>query len=400
MRATFALLIIIIVLTASSCRQQQAPAMSGPPVVPVSVAPVTQESVPADLQVVGTVGASAVVQIKSQIAGELTKVYFTEGTNVKQGDPLFDIDARPYEDALHQAQAAVERDRAQITQAEATLERDHAQARFAESDAARQAELNKAGLTPRSTFDQAQATAASSRASDRADEASIETAKAALAADQAAVETARLNVSFCRIRAPLAGRTGNLLVHPGNLVKVNDVALVVINRIAPIFVDFSVPEENLGAIRRLNANHPLPVKVQQRDGPPAVASGYLSVIDNTVDSTTGGIHLKATFDNTGGLLWPGQFVNVTLTLDTRRDAALVPSEAVQSGQTGSFVYAVKKDHTVEIRPVVTGRAFENKIVIEKGVGPGDTVVTDGQMRLFPGAKIIAVDAPKQATEPQ
>jgi multidrug efflux system membrane fusion protein len=399
MRATSALL-FVIALTGISCRQQKAPAMSGPPVVPVSVAPVTRESVPTDLQVVGTVEASAIVQIKSQIAGELTKVYFTEGTTVNEGDPLFDIDERPYQDALQQAEAAVQRDRAQIAQAQAMLERDRAQASFAESDAARQTELNKAGLTPHSTFDQAQATATQSRASNRADEASIETAKASLASDQAAVETAKLNLGFCRIRAPLAGRTGNLLVHPGNLVKVNDVALVVIHRIAPIFVDFSVPEEHLSAIRRLNANHPLPVKVQQRDGSPGAASGYLSVIDNTVDSTTGAIHLKATFDNRDGLLWPGQFVNVTLTLDTRRDTALVPSEAVQAGQIGSFVYAVKKDRTVEIRPVVTGRAFENKIVIEKGVAPGDTVVTDGQMRLYPGAKIIAVDAPRQAIQPQ
>lgn len=373
--------------------------MSGPPVVPVSVAPVTSESVPTDLQVVGTVEASAIVQVKSQIAGELTKVYFTEGTTVKEGDPLFDIDARPYQDALQQAQAAVERDRAQIAQAQATLERDQAQSKFAESDAARQEELSKGGLTPHSTLDQAQATASASRASSRADQASIETAKAALAADQAAIETAKLNLSFCRIQAPIAGRTGNLLVHPGNLVKVNDVALVVIHRIAPIFVDFSVPEEHLAAVRRLNASHRLVVRVQPKDGI-ATASGYLSVIDNTVDSTTGGIHLKATFDNADGQLWPGQFVNVTLTLDTLRHAALVPSEAVQSGQMGSFVYAVKKDQSVEIRPVVPGRAFENKTVIEKGVAPGDTVVTDGQMRLFPGAKIIPVDAPKQATQQQ
>jgi len=393
-------LLTIIILAGSSCRQEKAPAMTGPPVVPVSVARVTEEPVPADLQVVGTVEASAIVQIKSQVAGELTKVYFTEGATVKQGDPMFDIDARPYQDALEQAQAAVARDRAQIAQAEANLERDRAQARYAESDAARQTELNKDGLTPRSTFDQAQATASSSRASDRADEAAIETAKAALAADQAAAESAKLNVSFCRIQAPLAGRTGNLLVHPGNLIKVNDVALVVIHRIAPIFVDFSVPEEHLNTIRRLNAQGPLPVKVAERDGTPATAGGHLAVIDNTVDSTTGQIHLKATFDNADALLWPGQFVNVTLTLDTRRDAAVVPAEAVQSGQMGYFVYAVKSDKTVEIRPVVTGRTFDNKIVIDKGVAPGDTVVTDGQMRLFPGAKIMAVDAPKPAATPQ
>ena len=185
-------------------------------------------------------------------------------------------------------------------------------------------------------------------------------------ADEAAVETAKLNLSYCEIHAPLAGRTGNLLVHPGNLVKVNDVPLVVIHQVSPIFVDFSVPEQHLGAIRRLSAAHKLAVSVSSQDDPGRTASGVLSVIDNTVDSTTGTIHLKATFEIEDGMLWPGQFVTAVLTLDTIRNATVIPSVAVQTGQQGSFVFTVKPDNTVAIKPVTVGRTFGDKVVIESG----------------------------------
>ena len=366
--------------------------MAGPPIVPVSVAKVSQESVPTEIRVVGTVEASAVVQVKSQVAGQLVGVHFNEGQNVSKGDLLFQIDPRPYEEALRQAQAAVERDKALIAQAEASLARDTAQAKYAESDFALQSELRKGGLTSRSQFDQSQSNADAARASARATNATIESSKAALNADQAAVGTALLNLGYCQIRAPISGRTGNLLVHAGNLVKVNDVALVVIHQVSPIFVDFSAPEQHLPAIRRLSAGgRRLPVRVESQDDPGKSTSGFLSVIDNTVDTATGTIHLKATFDNRDSLLWPGQFVNAILTLDTIQNATVVPAEAVQNGQSGQFVYAVKPGNMVEIRPVVTGRAFGSKMIIASGLAPGETVVTDGQMRLFPGAQIKPVD---------
>jgi multidrug efflux system membrane fusion protein len=378
-----------------ACKQNQqgkGPGMAGLPVVPVSVAKVTQESVPTEIRVVGTVDASAIVQVKSQIAGELVSVHFTEGQNVAKGELLFEIDPRPYQDALRQAQAAVERDQALIAQAEASLSRDKAQAKYAESDASLQAELRKGGLNSRSQFDQSQANADAARASARATQAGIESSKAALNADLAAVANAQLNLTFCQIHAPISGRTGNLLVHAGNLVKVNDVPLVVIHQVSPIFVNFSVPEQHLPAIRRLSAGgHRLAVRVVSQDDPGKSASGYLSVIDNAVDTTTGTIHLKATFDNRDSMLWPGQFVNAILTLDTIQNATVVPAEAVQTGQQGSFVYAVKPGNHVEIRPVTTGSAFGSKMVIASGLAPGETVVTDGQMRLFPGAQIKPVD---------
>ena len=368
--------------------------MMMPPVVPVSLGKATQESIPTEIRVIGTVGASAVVQIKSQIAGELTQVHFTEGQNVNKGDLLFQIDPRPYEDALRQAQAAVERDRAQVVQAEATLARDNANAKFAESDAKLQSDLRQGGLTSRSQFDQSQANADAAKASTRATQATINSARAALDADQAAVSAARLNLTYCEIHAPISGRTGNLLVHGGNLVKVNDVPLVVINQLSPIFVDFSVPEQHLPAIRRLSAHHRLAVQVVSKDDPGRSASGYLSVIDNAVDNTTGTIHLKATFDNRDGMLWPGQFVTAILTLDTIQNATVVPSVAVQNGQQGQYVYAVKPDNSVEIRPVKVERTLGNRIIVQSGVAPGDTVVVDGQMMLFPGAHVKPVDASK------
>jgi len=372
-------------------------AAAGPPVVPVSVAKVSEESVPTEIRVVGSVDASSVVQIKSQIAGQLVKVGFTEGQNVKQGDLMFVIDPRPYQDALEQAEAAVARDRAQIAQSEASLARDAAQAKYAESDAARNADLVKEGLTSQSQFDQSRNAANVSRETVRATSASIDSAKAALEADQAAAAAAKLNLSYCEIRAPISGRAGNLLVHAGNLVKVNDVALVILHQVEPIFVNFSVPEKHLAEIRQLQAVHPLEVQVYTTDDPAHAATGHLSVIDNTVDSTTGTIHLKAVFDNRDARLWPGQFVTAVLTLGTIRNATVVPAEAVQNSQQGQFVYVVKPDRKVDLRVVALGRSFGKSFVVEKGLAPGETVVTDGQLRLFPGAVVKPVESPKSET---
>jgi multidrug efflux system membrane fusion protein len=381
-------------LMLAGCKQEQGKAAAaGPPIVPVSVAKAVEEPVPTDLRVVGTVDASSIVQVKSQVAGQLERVAFTEGQNVRQGELLFVIDRRPFEDALRQTEAAVGRDKAMISQAEAMLARDAAQAKFAETDAARYAELSKAGVVSKSQYDQSRTSADVSREAARATQATIESSRAALEADNAAVAAARLNLSYCDIHAPISGRTGNLLVHAGNLIKVNDVPLVVIHQVMPVFVNFAVPEQHLAAIRRLSAAHKLPVGVYANDNPNYRADGLLTLIDNTVDSSTGTIKLKATFENKDGKLWPGQFVTVVLTLDTT-SSTVVPSEAVQNGQQGQFIYVVGADNHVAIRPVTAGRAFGKKMVIDKGIAPGDTVVIDGQLRLFPGAQIQAVDPGK------
>lgn len=392
-------LISLGLLGLSGCSKPEPVRTAGPPpATPVTVIPAVTEAVPTELRVVGSVEASAIVQVKSQIAGQLERVAFTEGQNVNKGDLLFVIDSRPYQEALRQAEAAVARDRALISQAEAAVARDTAQAQFAASDAARFAELSKAGVVSRSQADQSKTNADVSREAVRATQASIESARAALAADQAAVAAAKLNLSYCEIPAPISGRAGNLLVHSGNLVKVNDVPLVVIHQVTPVFVNFSVPEQHLATIRRLNAGRKLAVKATAKDNPGQPAIGRLAVIDNAVDTATGTIHLKAEFDNRNAALWPGQFVTTVLTLDTIQNAVVVPAEAVQAGQTGSFVYIVNAEHKAEARPVKPGLVFGEKMIVEHGIAAGENVVVDGHLRLAPGATVTLVEANKKALD--
>jgi multidrug efflux system membrane fusion protein len=384
-------------LILSACRSREVKSAGPPPPVPVTVALATEESVPEEIRAIGGVEPSATVQIKSQIAGELTAVHFTEGGNVQKGDLLIDIDSRPYQEALRQAEAATAKDRAQLQQSEANLGKDNAQLKNAEILAARYDSLRKEGVTSREQSEQMQTNMDSLRQSVRADQAAIESSRASVDTDIAAAEKAKLDLSYCQIRSPISGRAGNLLVHPGNLVKVSDVALVVINQIEPIFVSFGVPEQYLGDIRKNNSDSKLPVQVSLQEDAHKIAHGFLSVIDNTVDNTTGTIRLKATFDNRERVLWPGQLVNVGLTLDTLKNVTIVPAEAVQAGQQGQFVYVVKADKGVELRMVTVGRTLEKRIVLDKGVAAGETVVTDGQLLLYPGAHVIPVAA--ENTEP-
>jgi len=386
--------IFALALLAAGCGKQQAQAVGGMPPVPVSVAVAAQEAVPVQIRAIGTAEPSSTVQIKSQVAGELLSAHFTEGRDVNKDDLLFEIDARPYREALAQAEAALAKDQAQLVQAQANLARDTAQSKSAEADAYRYEQLAKEGVASQMQATQQRAAADAARESTHADQAAIESARASLESDRSAVARAKLDLGYCEIRSPVGGRTGNLLVHPGNLIKVNDVPLVVINQVAPIFVSFGVPEEQLNAIKQRSVGDKLAVQGSTDAAPGRVARGRLKVIDNAVDTNTGTIRLKAVFDNADRMLWPGQFVNVVLTLDTESNATVVPSEAVQDGQRGQFIVVVKADQTVEFRPVTVTRTIGRKAVIAKGVAPGETVVTDGQLRLFPGAKIQPVAASK------
>ena len=320
------------------------------------------------------------------------KVHFTEGGNVDKGALLFTIDPRPYQEALRQAEATLARDTAQMRQAEANLARDVAQSKFADADAARYENLLKEGVVSKTQNDQSRTNAETLHEAIKADRAAIESARATLDSDRSAIDRAKLELSYCEIRSPVSGRAGNLLVHAGNLVKVNDTALVVINQLAPIFVSFGVPEQYLAAIRANSANRKLPVDVSPQNDTTRTTRGFLSVVDNTVDTATGTIRLKATFSNEGRTLWPGQFVNAVLTLDTENNATTVPSEAVQAGQRGPMIYVVKPDQTVEPRVVTVAQTIGRKAIVATGVVPGETVVTDGQMRLYPGARIHPVPA--------
>jgi len=359
------------------------------------VAVATQEAAPLEIHAIGTVEPAATVQVKSQIAGQLLSVHFAEGGHVNQGDLLFKIDPRPYQEALKQAEAALQKDSAQLQQAEANLARDIAQEKNAQAESARYAALAKEGVISKSQNDQYRTNADAMQQSVRADQAAIGSARAALEGDRSAVDKAKLDLSYCEIRAPISGRAGNLLVHAGNLIQANGSnPLVVINQITPIFVSFGVPQEHLAAIQQAGAGRKLPVRVSLQNNPGKIALGSLAVIDNTVDTSTGTIRLKAVFTNQERLLWPGLFVDAVLTLGTRQNVVVVPAEAVQAGQKGQFVFVVKPDQTVESRNVKVGPALERKVIIETGVAAGETVVTDGQLRLFPGARIQAVPAGK------
>ncbi len=360
------------------------------PPIPVTTATATSEVAPLEVDIVGTIDASSRVEIKSQVAGQIMNVRFTEGQDIQQGQLLFEIDKRPYQDALTQAEAALERDRSQIAQSQAAQQKDAAQAAQAQADAKRYISLADQKLISEQQRLQYVTAADTANAAVRADQAAVTMAQASLKVDEAAVERARLDVTNCEITAPISGRAGNLLVHAGNLVKVNDVALVVINRIDPVFVNFNAPEQYTGAVLSHGVGRTLPVEVSSRDDLHHQATAQLSVVDNTVDSQTGTIHLKATLANPEHIWWPGQFVDTRLVLDAKRNATVVPTEAVQNGQSGTFIYVVKADKSVEARKVSVSRTLDRKAIIESGISPGETVVTDGQMMLAPGAHIMSV----------
>jgi multidrug efflux system membrane fusion protein len=331
--------------------------------VPVLAALAQVRDVPVELRNIGNVEAYSTVNIRSQITGQVIKVHFQEGQEVQKDDLLFTIDPRPSQGALRQAEADLKRDQAQLVSVKLDFER--------------QKKLFESNIASKDDYDKA--------------EAAFHALEATIMADEAAVSRARLQVEFTSIRSPFNGRTGNLSVKEGNVVKAPDDFLVTVNQVHPIYVTFSVPEQDLPAIRKRMKSATLSVEVElpaalKGDGP-EVVRGQLSFVDNIVDMATGRIKLKATFENAENALWPGQFVQTTLVLDILRQATLVPSEAVQASQNGDFVFVVKADTSVQKRPVVAGLTRAGMTVIESGVQPGETVVTDGQLRLADGLKV-------------
>jgi len=375
----------------TGCASKSAPPPRLAEGVPVVVATVSQRTVPVDIQVIGNVEAFATIAVKSQVSGELTVAHFQEGDFVKKGDVLFTIDPRLLDAQVKQAQATLERDKSQLSLAEANLARDTAQEKYAHDQAARYRNLFQKGVISREQVDQYQTSSDVQTEALHADKAAIASSRAALAADEAALRNMEVQLSYTVIRSPIDGRTGNLMIKQGNVVKANDVDLVTINQLQPIYVTFTVPEARLADIKRYMAQG----KVKVLASPPnsdEAQTGDLSFIDNAVDATTGTIKLKGTFVNADRKLWPGQFVRVTLRLGSARDALLVPTEAVQSGQEGQFVFVVRRDMTVDARPVVVGARIEKEQVIEQGLSLGETVVTEGQLRLAPGVRVKMQDS--------
>lgn len=361
--AATALLAAAVLLATAACSRSTTASLTAP-TVPVSVATVEQKTVPVEVRGIGTVEAYSTVSIKAQVAAELTAVHFQEGQDVRAGDLLFSLDRRPFEAALRQAEANLARDIAQAEQA-------HAQAR-------RYVQLREEGVAAEAQTEQFEAEA-------RALDATVQ-------ADRAAVERARLNLEYCTIRSPLDGRTGRLMVHVGNLVKASDdPALVVINQVNPIYASFALPEQYLADVKKYMAAGTLKVEAAGRDQPGRPERGRVSFVDNTVDTATGTIRLKGVFPNAEKRLWPGQFVDVVLTLTETPNAIVVPAPALQESQAGEFVYVVKTDGTVESRPVETGQTVAGLTIVKQGLRAGEIVVTDGQLRLIPGAKVKIVE---------
>jgi len=355
--------------------------------LPVEVAPVVQKTVPVQLRIIGNVQAYSTVTVKSRVAGQIMRVSFREGQDVTKGELLFMIDPRPFEATLKQAEANLERDLAYVRQVEANLERDMAQEKNAKADADRYQMLLEKGVVARQQYDKVRTDWEALVATVQANRAARANAEAAVLADRAAVENAKLQLSYCSIHSPMDGLTGSLIVQEGNIVKENDANLVVINQINPIYVSFSVPEQYLGEIKQYMKAGTLKVEAIVPNNEGAPHQGFISFIDNAVDTGTGTIKLKGTFTNKDRRLWPGQFVNVVLTLTQVPNATVVPFQAVQTGQQGQYVFVVKADHTVETRSIVSGFTLDNETVVQKGLQPGEIVVTDGQLRLYPGAKV-------------
>jgi membrane fusion protein, multidrug efflux system len=338
--------------------------------IPVLVATAARKTMAIQLRAVGNVEAFSTVSVKSQITGVLTEAHFKEGQNVKKGQLLFTIDPRPLEAVLKQS--------------EANLARDAAQLQNAREQARRYAELFKKQYVSQEQYEQIRTNA--------------DALEAVVEADKAAVENARVQLSYCYIYSPIDGQVGSLLVNEGNLVRVNDATpLVVINQVTPINVTFSVPEQNLADIRRHMATGSLKVEARFPSDDGRAEHGILAFIDNAVDRTTGTIKLKAEFKNGERRLWPGQFINVALTLSTQSDAVVVPSEAIQVGPEGQHVFVVKPDNSVEVRPVVVARTDEGETVIANGLQPGEKIVREGQFLLGPGSRIEVRDSKSTET---
>jgi multidrug efflux system membrane fusion protein len=391
------ILLVTALFIAAGCSKNGAESSKGGPGkggkgrggdVPVMVTTVQRKTVPVEVKVIGNVEAYSTINVKAQVGGQLTKVSFQEGDYVSKGGLLFTIDPRPFEATLNQALANAARDEAALGQARANLARDEAQARYQESQANRYAQLFKGGVVSRDQMEQLRSSADAIQQAVAADKAAIESAKAAIGASQAAAENARVQLGYATIRSPIDGRTGNLTAKQGNVVTANNMDLVTINQVQPIYVTFSVPEAQLAAIKHYMVQKKLVVRARpQDDSGSQEETGSLSFIDNLVDSTTGMIKLKGTFANPNRRLWPGQFARVTLQLTMQPNAIVVPNQAVQAGQNGSFVYVVKQDRTVEARNVVTGTRVDQEIVVDSGLEPGEVVVIEGHLRLAPGVRI-------------
>lgn len=358
---------------------------------PVVVGKVTQKDVPVDIAAIGNVEAYSTISVRAQVPGIVTDVLVDEGSFVKAGDHLLTIDQRSYQAALEQAQANLTRDQALLTQAQAQLARDAANADYSKGVADRQVQLAERGIVSKDQLDQSNAGSDAATAAVNADRAAIDSAKAQIVAQQALVDSAKLQLDYTIIRSPISGRTGMLNVKKGNLAGATSTELLTITQVEPVFVTFAMPALQLPDIKRHFAAGELDVTATPQDSAAIPIQGKLAFIDNAVDTATDTIKLKARFENKDHALWPGQFARVSLRLTTLPNAVVVPSEAVQTGQDGQFVFVVKSDSTVEQRAITAGQTSGQDVVITNGLRPGEEVVLEGQLRLESGSRITRAD---------
>lgn len=347
--------------TGCSNIKNQTAAAAGRPPAPVVVATSEQRDVPIQVNAIGNVEAYQTVQIRSQVNGQIDEILFKEGQDVRKGQLLVRLDKRPFQ--------------ADLDKAVSQQKRDQAQAENSRLQAERYSALEKQGVVSREQADQI-------RTQARADASVVE-------ADKAAVEAARVQLQYTDIYSPLDARTGNLMMNRGNLIKANDTPyLVQLNQISPIYVTFTVPESVLDEVRKYSLSRKLAVFAYPKEQHGKPAEGYLSFIDNGVDTSTGTVKLKATFANKDRRLWPGEFVDTVLQLSVQKNAIVVPTKAVQTGQQGEYVYVVTAQDTAESRPVKTAGTYQDLSIISTGLKPGERVITSGHLRVAPNAKVV------------
>jgi multidrug efflux system membrane fusion protein len=381
-----------VTLLLCSCQRQAAVhAQAGMlPTVAVRVVPAVTKDIPLDIDSIGNVEAIASVDVKSRIAGEVARVCFESGQDVKAGQLLFQIDSEPLRRQIAELEANIARDVAQEKQALANVAKDEAQLKSDQAKADRGKQLSKEGIFSKEQTETLVSTADSSHANLEADQAAVESGRAAQRADEAKLSQTNLQLGYAQIIAPISGRTGAIAIKQGNLVKDNDTTLVTILQATPIYVSFSVPEQLLPEVRRYNGARSLVVEAVAADN--STVQGKLDFIDNTVDTTTGTIKLKASFDNQARKLWPGQFVTVRARLEVEMGRVVVPARTVQSGPQGKYVWVLNGDETVAMRPVQVSRNYTSGVepdqaVIGAGLKPGERVISEGQMLLMPGTKV-------------
>ena len=373
----------------------KADAKSSPPAVAVRLVSAAVADSPLEIAAIGNVEAITSVDVKARITAPVTRVYFAEGQEVKKDEPLFDLDAETWNRQIAEIEATIAKDVATEKQSEANIAKDQVTFKNAQLVANRSKQLKGEGILSQEQTDQAVTTAEAANASLDADRATLESAKAAEKADRARLDQTRLLVSYTHVRAPIAGRAGAISAKEGTLAKENDTTLVTLLQTSPIYVSFSIPEDVLPEVRKYQATGSLPVTAIAPDN--RESTGALSFIDNTVDTSTGTIRLKSTFENAGRVLWPGQFVNVRARLSTERNRILIPSQAVQTGPDGKYVWIVSPDSSASMRKVRVLRNYAppgqtEQAVIGEGIRPGEKVVLEGQLRLSPGAHVRALAA--------